>query len=181
MIGISWSLIWSKTLISGPCDEFRWSPEDPVSQIYSPQLHIGAPEIFEGLFRRERENGFRKETGNYFVYSIPAKTAALVPEFAVDDLPSAELQPMFLHLQWRTYSWSEYCDDNIFKWVIFSTSLYNYVTIFTCELTSTDALKSRGTVIYVKCNLECVLFTGGVVIKASDYHSEGPGVESRSF
>ena len=101
-IRTSGSLIWSKTqveLIFNPCGEYRSSPDGPDSQIYSPQLHIGAPEIFEGLFRRERENGFRKETGNYFVYSIPAKTAALVPEFAVDDLPSAELQPMFLHLQ----------------------------------------------------------------------------------
>ena len=31
-------------------------------------------------------------------YSIPGKTAALVPVFAVEDLPSAELQPRFLQL-----------------------------------------------------------------------------------
>ena len=30
--------------------------------------------------------------------SIPSKTAALVPEFAVEDLPSAELQSWFLAL-----------------------------------------------------------------------------------
>ena len=30
---------------------------------------------------------------------IPSKTAILVPEFAVDDLPSAELQPRFLRWQ----------------------------------------------------------------------------------
>ena len=29
---------------------------------------------------------------------IPGKTAVLVPEFAVEDLPSAELQSRFLHL-----------------------------------------------------------------------------------
>ena len=29
----------------------------------------------------------------------PSKTAALVYEFVVEDLPSAELQPMFLRLQ----------------------------------------------------------------------------------
>ena len=29
--------------------------------------------------------------GSYYTYSIPGKTAALVPEFAVEDLPSAEL------------------------------------------------------------------------------------------
>ena len=33
---------------------------------------------------------------------IPGKTAALVPEFEVEDLPSAELQPRFLCLQLRT-------------------------------------------------------------------------------
>ena len=35
----------------------------------------------------------RKATGSYRTYSNPGKTAALVPEFAVEDLPSAELQP----------------------------------------------------------------------------------------
>ena len=30
---------------------------------------------------------------------IPGKTAALVPEFAVEDLSSEELQPRFLRLQ----------------------------------------------------------------------------------
>ena len=30
---------------------------------------------------------------------IPSKTATLAPEFAVEDLPSAELQPLFLSLQ----------------------------------------------------------------------------------
>ena len=29
----------------------------------------------------------------------PGKTAALVPEFALEDLPSAEMQPRFLRLQ----------------------------------------------------------------------------------
>ena len=37
--------------------------------------------------------------GSYRTYKIPSKTAALVPEFAVKDLPSAELQPRFLRLQ----------------------------------------------------------------------------------
>ena len=32
---------------------------------------------------------------SYRTYSIPDKTAALVPEFAVEILPSAELQPWF--------------------------------------------------------------------------------------
>ena len=48
-----WS-VWKKTqmeLIFNPCGEFRWSPESPVSQIQSPQLHLGAPGIFWDLVR----------------------------------------------------------------------------------------------------------------------------------
>ena len=37
--------------------------------------------------------------GIYRTYSIPGKTAALVPEFVVEDLPSAELQLRVLCLQ----------------------------------------------------------------------------------
>ena len=40
----------------------------------------------------------------------PGKTAALVPELAVEDLPSAELQPRFLNLQLRICRWAEYYD-----------------------------------------------------------------------
>ena len=49
VIGSSGSLIWSKTLmelIFNSYGEFRWSPECPVSQIHSPHLRFGAPEIF---------------------------------------------------------------------------------------------------------------------------------------
>ena len=52
VIGISVSLIWSKTLmelIFNPCGEFRWNPEGPVSQIHSPHLHVGAHGIFSDL------------------------------------------------------------------------------------------------------------------------------------
>ena len=41
---------------------------------------------------RERESGVRKATGSYRTYSIPGKTAALAPEFTVEDLPLVELQ-----------------------------------------------------------------------------------------
>ena len=44
----------------------------------------------------------RKATGSYRTYSIPSKTTALVPKFAVEDLRSAELQPWFLSLRWKT-------------------------------------------------------------------------------
>ena len=36
----------------------------------------------------------------------------MVPEFAVQDLPSAELQPRFLRLQGRTCPWAEHSDDD---------------------------------------------------------------------
>ena len=35
-----------------------------------------------------KESGVRKVMGSYRTYSISGKTAALVPEFAVEDLPS---------------------------------------------------------------------------------------------
>ena len=54
MIGISGSLIWSKTLMEltfNPCGEFQCSLEDQVNQIHSPHLHTGAPGIFSDLLR----------------------------------------------------------------------------------------------------------------------------------
>ena len=30
-----------------PCGEFRWGPEDPISQIHSPHPHVGAPGSFQ--------------------------------------------------------------------------------------------------------------------------------------
>ena len=53
----------------------------------------------------------RKVTGSYRTYSISGKTAALVSEFSVKDLPSAELQPRYLRLHWSTYPWSDHSDD----------------------------------------------------------------------
>ena len=44
--------------------------------------------------------------------AAPSKTAAWIPELAVEDLPSAELRPWFLSLQCRTSSWVEYSDDD---------------------------------------------------------------------
>ena len=43
---------------------------------------------------------------------IPSITATLVPEFAVEDLTSAELQPWVLRLQLRPYPWPEHSDDD---------------------------------------------------------------------
>ena len=38
---------------------------------------------------------------------IPGKTAALVPEFPVEDLPSEQLQPWFVSFKWKTCLWAE--------------------------------------------------------------------------
>ena len=81
-------------LIFNPCGEFQWSPEDLVSQIHSPHLQAGALGIVPDLLRSvqilKREWG-AECNGKLPRLFIPDKTAALVPEFAVEDLPSAEL------------------------------------------------------------------------------------------
>ena len=53
----------------------------------------------------------QKAKGSYHIYSIPGKTVTLVPEFVVEDLPSAKLQPTSLCLQRRTCPWAEHTDD----------------------------------------------------------------------
>ena len=118
VIGISGSLIWSKTLmelIFNPCGEFRWSPEGPVNQIHSPHLHVGVPGIFSDLLRSvemiKREWG-AESNGKLLHLLIPSKTAALISEFAVEDLPATELQSRFLRLQWRICPWVKHSDDD---------------------------------------------------------------------
>ena len=78
--------------------EFR---RGPVSLIHFPHLHIGAPEIFSDLLRSvqmlKREWG-AESNGKLSHLFIPSKTATLVPEFAVEDLPlerTAVLVPEF--------------------------------------------------------------------------------------
>ena len=95
MSGISRFLIWSKILmelIFNPCGEFRLSPEDPVSQIHCPHLHVGAPGIFSGLLRsvqklkRERE---RVGCGKQREATAPIQSLV-------------KLQSWFLSLRWKT-------------------------------------------------------------------------------
>ena len=81
--GIFGSLIWSKTLmelIFNPYGEFRWSPEDLVSQIHSPHLHVATLGIFSDLLRSvqtlKREWG-AENNGNLSHLFIPSKTATL--------------------------------------------------------------------------------------------------------
>ena len=54
----------------------------------------------------------RKVTGSYSTCSVLGKTAVLIPEFAVEDLPSAELQPRFLSSQRRTCPRTEHSHDD---------------------------------------------------------------------
>ena len=92
---------------------FRWSPECTDSQNHSPHLHVArwCPwDLFKSIkiCLDAKESGVRKATGSYRTYSVPGRTAVLVFEFAVEDLPSAELQPRFRRLEWRTCSWAEH-------------------------------------------------------------------------
>ena len=87
--------------IFNPCGEFRLSPEGPVSQIHSPHIQVRASGIFSDLVRSvqmlKREWG-AESNGKILHLSIPSKTAAWVPEFAVEDLPlsrTAALVPEF--------------------------------------------------------------------------------------
>ena len=67
-------------LIFNTCGEFRVSPECPVSQIHSPLLHDGTPGIFS-------ENNGAENNGKLPYLFILSKTATLVPEIAVENLP----------------------------------------------------------------------------------------------
>ena len=99
MIGISGSLIWSKTmmeLIFNLCGEFRWSPESPASLISSPPCW-GPWDLLRSVQMLKREWGAERN-GKLAHLSIPSKTAALVPESAVENLHlgrTAALVPEF--------------------------------------------------------------------------------------
>ena len=103
VIGISRSLIWSKTLmviIFNPCGGFLLSPEGPASQIHSPHFHDRVPGIFQifKAFSDAKERVGCGKQGKLPHLSIPSKTATWTPEFAVEDLPldrTATLVPEF--------------------------------------------------------------------------------------
>ena len=84
VIGISGSLIWSKTLmelISNPCGEIRWSPEDSAkSTLLSSMLGpLGSFQMLKGEWGAE-------SNGKLPHLFVPSNTATLVPEFTVEDL-----------------------------------------------------------------------------------------------
>ena len=104
VIRISGSLICSKTLmelIFNSCGEFWWSLEGLASQIYSPHLHVDAPEVFSDLLwsiQMLKRECSAESNGKLLHLFIPSKTATLVPEFAVEDLllgRTATLVPEF--------------------------------------------------------------------------------------
>ena len=77
-------------LIFNPCGEFQWSSEGPVSQIHSPGLHDCAPGIFSDILRSVqmlKREWVAESNGKLPHLFIPSKTATMVPEFAVEDLP----------------------------------------------------------------------------------------------
>ena len=90
MIGISGSLIWSKTLmelIFNPCGEFRLSPEGPVSQIHSPHLLVWCPWDLLRFVQMLKREWHAESNGKLPHLFIPSKTATWVPEFAMEHLP----------------------------------------------------------------------------------------------
>ena len=114
VIGISGSLIWSKTLmelIFNPSGEFRQTSEGPVSPSSPPRW---CPWVFSDLLSSvqmlKREWGAENNEKLPHLF-ISSKTATLVPEFTVEDLLWAELQPCFLSLQWKTCSREKQHDD----------------------------------------------------------------------
>ena len=97
MIGISRSLIWSKTLM-----ELIFNPYGEFRQIHSPYLHAKDPGIFSDLLRSvqmlKREWGAENK-GKLPHLFISSKTVTLVPEFAMEDLPLGLIAALGLGLQ----------------------------------------------------------------------------------
>ena len=129
VIGISGSLIWSEpwwNWFFNPCGEFRWSPEDPVSQIHCPHLHVGAPGNFSDLLRSVHM--LKREWGAKSNRELPHLSihSKMQPGFL--SFLWAELQPWFLSfLSLAEYSWWWYYNSNgeqFNKWVFCLDLLY---------------------------------------------------------
>ena len=115
VIGISGSLIWSKTLVElifNPCGEFRWGPEETAKSTF-----LTSTLVPWDLFRSfkvcsdAKESGVWKAMGSYCTYPIPGKSAVL----GSVSLPwktclwhNCSLR--FLHLQWKNCPWAEHSD-----------------------------------------------------------------------
>ena len=97
VIGISGSLIWSKTSMElkfNPYGEFRWSPEGPVGKSTLLTSSLVPLRSFKVCSDAKERVGCGKQPN----LSNPSKTAAWVSELAVEDLPvsrTATLIPEF--------------------------------------------------------------------------------------
>ena len=85
-------------------------------EVHSPHHHVGAPGIFSDLLRSIQM--LKRDRGAEGIEKLPhlfitGKTVALVPEFVVEDLSSAELQPWCLKFAVKTCPWAEHSDDDI--------------------------------------------------------------------
>ena len=79
-------------ILFNPWGEFQWSLEDPVSQIHSPYLQVGAPGIFVRSFNVCSDAKGRVGCGKQ--WEATAHIKSLV-----------KLQPWFLSLRWKTCLW----------------------------------------------------------------------------
>ena len=122
LIGISGSLIWSKTLmelIFNSCGEFRWRPEGPVRQIHSPHLHAGALRIFSDVLRSFQM--LKREWGaeSYRTYLSLVKVQILFLSLQCKTCLWAELHSWCLSLQWRTCPLAEHwwCINYMYEFI----------------------------------------------------------------
>ena len=126
-----------------------------ISKNHSPHLQVGAPGIFLDLLRSaqmlKREWG-TEGNGKLPRLFIPGKTAALFPEFAVQDLPSAQLKPRFLRLGWTLWWWIFITQINptdyffhleIFKFITQMNLWDNFVHLETSVSIRKETISSR--------------------------------------
>ena len=112
-----------ESLIFNPCGEFRWSPEDQVSQIHFPLFHVGGPGIFPDhlrsvqMLKREWGAGSNRKLLHLFITS---KSATGFLSLQWKTCLWAELQPWCLSLQWKTCPWAE----NTWWWYCLCNSVY---------------------------------------------------------
>ena len=104
---------------------FRWSPESLSSPPRCSLVPLGSFKSIR-IWLDANEGGVRKATGSYRIYSVPGKTAVLVSEFAMENLPSAELQPRFRHLEWRTCPWAKHSNVYILLYYNIKPSILRY-------------------------------------------------------
>ena len=104
VIGISRSLIWSKTLmelIINSCGEFRWVRRAQLAKstlLTSTSVPLRSFQIFLRSAQMLKREWGAESKGKLPHLFIPSKTVTLVPEFAVEDLRlgwTAALVPEF--------------------------------------------------------------------------------------